>query len=175
MDVDFGSQNTGKQSDFVRSYHELFETYASEQVDLPWFLTPRMEWKRQQLAKRVRSTLAAIIRDTFDNRQTETTKSRSILSLSLQGYVDDLTSQDVDEACDQISTFLFTGHDTTSILLSWMFYELSRAPHAPKTLRSELDDLFGPGEFGRILTPFNHARLTCRYVYPLKRGKECTD
>ncbi|KAI1446943.1 cytochrome P450 [Annulohypoxylon stygium] len=144
MDVDFGSQNTGKQSDFVRSYHELFETYASEQVDLPWFLTPRMEWKRQQLAKRVRSTLAAIIRDTFDNRQTETTKSRSILSLSLQGYVDDLTSQDVDEACDQISTFLFTGHDTTSILLSWMFYELSRAPHAPKTLRSELDDLFGP-------------------------------
>ncbi|KAI0896091.1 cytochrome P450 [Annulohypoxylon nitens] len=111
MDVDFGSQNTGKQSDFVRAYHELFETYASEQVDLPWFLTFRMEWKRRQLAKR---------------------------------YVNDLTPQAVDEACDQISTFLFAGHDSTSILLSWIFYELSRTPHALKTLRSELDDLFGP-------------------------------
>ncbi|KAI2466197.1 cytochrome P450 [Annulohypoxylon bovei var. microspora] len=144
MDVDFGSQNMDKQSDFVRAYHELFETYTSEQVDLPWFFTPRTEWKRRQLAKHVRSTLAAIIRDTFSNRQAETTKSRSILSLSLQGDVDDLTSQAVDEACDQLSTFLFAGHDTTSILLSWMFYELSRTPYALKALRRELNDLFGP-------------------------------
>ncbi|XDG02436.1 hypothetical protein ABKA04_002051 [Annulohypoxylon sp. FPYF3050] len=108
MDVDFRSQNTGKQSDFMRAYHELFETYAME--------TPAARKACEE----------------------------SILSLSLQGYVDDLTPQAVDEACDQISTFLFAGHDTTSILLSWMFYELSRTPHALKTLRSELDDLFGP-------------------------------
>ncbi|KAI1451668.1 cytochrome P450 52A11 [Annulohypoxylon moriforme] len=129
MDVDFGAQNMSKQSDFMHVYHELFETYASEQVDLPWFFTPRTEWKRRRLAKRVRSTLATIIRNTFDNRQTETTKSRSTLSLSLQGDVDGLTPQ--------------AAMTQTSILLSWMFYELSRTPHALKALCHELNDLFG--------------------------------
>lgn len=129
MDFDFGAQNVDQPSDFIRTYRELLRTYTSEQVDLPWFFTPRTEWKHRQLAKRVKSTLRAIVRDAFANRQTETTKFRSILPLTLQD-VNTLTPQAVDEACDQLSTFLFAGHDTTSILPSWMFYELSRAPHA---------------------------------------------
>ncbi|KAI8628839.1 cytochrome P450 [Xylariaceae sp. FL1651] len=32
--------------------------------------------------------------------------------------------------------FLFAGHDTTNILLSWMFYELSHTPHAIQALRN---------------------------------------
>ncbi|KAG8412485.1 hypothetical protein J3459_015949 [Metarhizium acridum] len=39
--------------------------------------------------------------------------------------------------------FLFAGHDTTSTLMSWAFYELSRTPHALRAVRAELDDLFG--------------------------------
>lgn len=114
MDFDFGAQDVHRSSEFIRAYHELFQTYASEQMDLPWYLTPRVEWKRRQLAKRVRSTLEEIVRNTFANRQTQTTKSRSILSLSLQYYANELTAKAVSEACDQLSTL---GHDTTSILL----------------------------------------------------------
>jgi cytochrome P450 len=146
MDTDFGAQNLDQSGEFLQAYHELFQTYTSEQIDLPWFLTPRIEWKRRQLVKRVRSTLEPIVCDAFANRRTETTKSRSILSLSLQDDIDILTRQVINEACDQISTFLFAGHDTTSIMLSWLFYELSRTPNALKSLRDELDDLFGPGE-----------------------------
>ncbi|KAI1074368.1 cytochrome P450 [Whalleya microplaca] len=144
MDFDFGAQNVGEPGEFIRAYHELFQTYTSEQVDLPWYFTPRTEWKRRRLTKRVRNTLGKIVRDAYANRQSETTKSQSILSLSLLNDADTLSTQAVDEACDQLSTFLFAGHDTTSILLSWIFYELSRTPHALKALRDELDHIFGP-------------------------------
>ncbi|GAB1309801.1 Sterigmatocystin biosynthesis P450 monooxygenase stcS [Madurella fahalii] len=145
MDFDFGAQNVDNPSDFIRTYQELFQTYASEQMDLPWFFTPRIEWKRRQLAKRLKNTLRTVVRNAFTNRQTKATKYRSILSLSLQG-VNSLTAQAVDEACDQLSTFLFAGHDTTSILLSWVFYELSRTPQALQAVRDELDELFGPDQ-----------------------------
>ncbi|KAK8042956.1 hypothetical protein PG994_013439 [Apiospora phragmitis] len=39
--------------------------------------------------------------------------------------------------------FLFAGHDATVTLLSWALYELSRTPHALRTVRTELDTLLG--------------------------------
>lgn len=145
MDNDFGAQNNGQPTEFMRTYRELFHSYTSEQMDLPWFFTPRTEWKRRQLAGRIRNTLRSVVHEAFANRKVETNKSRSILSLTLRD-VESLTPQAVDEACDQLNTFLFAGHDTTAILISWMFYELSRTPDALKAVRSELDNLFGPGK-----------------------------
>lgn len=147
MDVDFGAQKIHQRNEFPRIYNELCETYASEQMDVPWFFTPYTEWKRRQLAKRVKKTLTYIVQDAWANRkQQQDAKSRRLLFLCLGDNLTALTRRDTDEACDQLSTFLLAGHDTTSILLSWMFYELSRTPHAMAALRSELDDLFGPGQ-----------------------------
>lgn len=146
MDSDFGAQKNGQPTKFMRTYRELFHTYTSEQMDVPWYFTPCTEWKRRQLANRIRATLRDVVHDAFANRKVETKKSRSILSLTLRD-VDSLTPQAVDEACDQLNTFLFAGHDTTAILISWMFYELSRTPNALKAVRSELDSLFGSGEY----------------------------
>lgn len=146
MDQDFGAQSSGELGGFMSTYHELLGMYTSEQMDLPWFLAPRVEWKKRQLSNRIRATLRKVVHEAFANRAKATRKSRSILSLSLQDVdTDDLPEPAVDEACDQLCSFLFAGHDTTSILISWMFYELSRTPHALQALRSELDDLFGPG------------------------------
>jgi cytochrome P450 len=123
IDVDFGAQNMDQPSELIRAYQKLFQTYANEKLDLPWYFTPRTEWKRRQLARCVRRTLAAIVREAYANRRDRSVKYRSIkyrsiLSLSLQDNADILTTRVVDEACDQISTFLFAGHDTTGILLS---------------------------------------------------------
>ncbi|KAI1825848.1 cytochrome P450 [Xylaria intraflava] len=144
MDVDFGAQKTDQPSEFITAYHELFETYAKEQLDVPWYFAPLTEWKRWRLAKRVRKMLTPIVQDAYAKQKEQGVKSRSILSLSFDDSVNAVTPQVVDEACDQLSTFLFAGHDTTSILLSWLFYELSRTPRAMKALRDELDDVFGP-------------------------------
>lgn len=104
MDGDFGAQKQDQPSEFMRTYHELFHTYTSEQIDLPWFFTPRTEWKRRQLANDIRTTLRAVIYETFANRNVETSRSRSIISLTLRD-VDSLAPQTVDEAYDQLDTF----------------------------------------------------------------------
>jgi cytochrome P450 len=143
MDSDFRAQNGDQPHGFIRAFRDLFETYTSEQIELPWIFAPRVEWTRRRLARQIRSQLKAIVCDAFAN-QAEDTTTRSILSLSFQD-VSTLTTQVVDEACDQLSTFLFAGHDTTSVLLSYMIYELGCTPHALKALRDELDSVFSPG------------------------------
>lgn len=110
----------------MRVSHELIQSFTSEQIDLPWWCTPRLEWKRTRLASQVRSILKTIIRDTYAERN-ENTKPRSVLSMSLQG-VELLSPETLDVTCHQLSSFLFAGHDTTSTTIAWMLYELSRTP-----------------------------------------------
>ncbi|RYO88454.1 hypothetical protein DL762_003748 [Monosporascus cannonballus] len=146
MDLELGAQNleSSDRNEFIRVFRDLIYSYPSEQMNLPSWLVSRTTWKRNRLTKRVKSILKHTIINKYDKLQKEgDIRSRSILSLSLQD-VNPLTPEVVEETCDQISTFLFSGHDTTSILLSWVFYELSRTPHALSAVRAELDKLFGP-------------------------------
>ncbi|KAI2471378.1 cytochrome P450 [Annulohypoxylon bovei var. microspora] len=61
--------------------------------------------------------------------------------------------------------WLTIGHDTTCILLSWAFYELSRTPHALRAIRAELDDLLGTDASpaavrARLLAPLDAVQQT---------------
>lgn len=152
----------------TRDFLALIRTYSDEQIDLPWWFTPRLEWKRGSLAKQVRASLKAIVQDSHAKHNVGTGKPRSILSMSLQG-VDTLSPKFLDTTCDQLSTFLFAGHDTTSTTLAWMLYEVSRTPHALLAVRSELDELFGPDPSpaavaSRLLAPGGEELLN-RMVY----------
>ncbi|KAI1169481.1 cytochrome P450 [Nemania sp. FL0916] len=140
LDIDMGAQSA-QPTDFMRVFHELIQTYADEQITLPWWCTPRLEWRRSRLARRARSTLKSIVYKRHAELA-QAAKSRSILSMSLQG-IEELSPKTVDVTCDQLSTFLFAGHDTTSTTIAWTFYELSRTPHALRAVRAELDDIFG--------------------------------
>ncbi|KAJ6519419.1 cytochrome P450 [Mycena sanguinolenta] len=141
LDFDMNAQ-TNNPTEFMRKYRALIETYITEHLDLPWWCTPLTQWKRRNLSKWVRSSLRGMVRERYSDGLSGAS-SRSILSMSLQG-IDTLTPEVVDVTCDQISSFLFAGHDTTSTLMSWALYELSRTPHALRAIRAELDSLFGP-------------------------------
>lgn len=118
--------------------------YANDRLLLPWYLIPRTHYKRRQLGNQVRRELTTIIQRHFDeSKQDEKrAKGRSILDLSIQDqHV--LTPEFLNEASDQLKTFLFAGHDTTSMVISFAAYELARTPHALQAVRDELDELFG--------------------------------
>ncbi|KAK3373106.1 cytochrome P450 [Lasiosphaeria ovina] len=151
MDVDFDAQHpdTTRQGEFIRLLSEQVHTYGSHNG--PWWLRPRVEWRRYQIDSRLNQILWDMIRQKHAEQQQQqqqqqqqgaSQKSRSVLGLSLQG-VDHLSDALIKDTGDQIRSFLFAGHDTTAILLGWIFYELSRTPAALKAVRDELDDIFG--------------------------------
>ncbi|KAK4031724.1 putative sterigmatocystin biosynthesis P450 monooxygenase stcS [Parachaetomium inaequale] len=161
MDVDFDAQHSDSsgQGEFIKLYDELLKMYGNEDGQLPWWMFPRREWRRYKVGKEIDRRLETMIRAKHAGQQQQQgkNKARDILSLSLQGSKG-LSSELLAETRDQIKTFLFAGHDTTGILLAWLFYELSRSPHVLKAVRDELDNTFGPDPDpaavrGKLLAP----------------------
>ncbi|KAI0109157.1 cytochrome P450 [Nemania sp. FL0031] len=147
MDVDLEAQHLdlSNQGELVRLFSELLAAYSDDKSDYPWWLIPMTEMKRRRLGKRIDALLKAIIHRKFAEQRGKlaaSEKSRSILALSL-GDTECLSPELVNVTCDQLKTFLLAGHDTTSVTLAWVFYELSLNPSALATVRAELDSLLG--------------------------------
>lgn len=122
--------------------------YEDDKLQPPWWLTPLVHLRRRRLGMRISQNLRSIVRRNFDEMRSvdgraSSDSPRSILTLSLQ-ETESLTPQLLEETCDQLKTFLFAGHDTTSTTISCSMYELFRTPRALKAVRDELDTLFGP-------------------------------
>ncbi|KAK2025836.1 cytochrome P450 52A11 [Colletotrichum zoysiae] len=145
MDVDLGAQLPEElQGDFIRSYKELILSYKETPFMSRLWDRPRRNRQRKKLSKSVNIFLEDLIQRRFDEiKRNEGSSSRSILTLSLKD-TEVLTQDIIDYTKDQLKTFMFAGHDTTSILLQWAVYELYRTPRVLKALRAELEGLFGP-------------------------------
>ncbi|KAF4540021.1 Cytochrome P450 [Lasiodiplodia theobromae] len=162
MDVDLNAQlDVSKQSALVRYYRELIHSYTDQTglVGLP--NNPFLTRRRKKLTRAIDEELKAIIsskhaeviaktggQEPLINGNSQVPKNsrpRSVLALSLQAEssTSPLSPLALQTTADTLKTFLFAGHDTTSILLQWAFYELSRTPRALASLRAELDAVFG--------------------------------
>ncbi|RYP80361.1 hypothetical protein DL769_002510 [Monosporascus sp. CRB-8-3] len=144
-DLDAQDYDRSKKGELVDLFETLLDSYNGERHNLPWWLTIQRVRRRAALSNRITSLLRVIVRRKhaeLHEKGKDNTNARSVLSLALQD-ITSLTSSIMDETCDQLRTFLFAGHDTTSILLSWVFYELSRTPHALRAVHAELNNLLG--------------------------------
>ena len=80
-------------------------------------------------------------------------RSRPVIDLALDAYHEEEgakhTMTGIDSvfkrfATDQIKTFMFAGHDTTSSTICYVAYALSEHPDALRKVRQEYDEVFGP-------------------------------
>lgn len=148
LEIDLDSQHIdpSKQSEVIKLFRELLQTYNDDKNNLPWWLAPLTFRKRQQLGKRIDALVKQIIQQKHKESKDQasfTNQSRSIVALSLQD-IETLTPETLSEISDQVRSFLFAGHDSNSSVLQWIFYELSRTPRALKAVRDELDEILGP-------------------------------
>ncbi|KAM7200384.1 putative sterigmatocystin biosynthesis P450 monooxygenase stcS [Naviculisporaceae sp. PSN 640] len=161
MDEDFEAQTEERrgqaQGEFIRLYVDLIHTYDEETRGLPSYMAPRKLLTRRRLGLKIDAILKGLIRHKFEERKRLERKgekgglsSRSVLSLALQD-VNELSDELLSVTVDQVKSFLFAGHDTTSILLTWVIYELSRTPRAAKAVHDELDDIFGSDPDPRVV------------------------
>lgn len=140
MDYNFNAQVPGQQSEILLAFSGIAEQYANRRR------IPGMDWRRERIRRRLASKLDGmlkqIVRDEHARVVSGATEPRSVLALSLQG-AKELTPELLQQTSDNLRVFLFAGHDTTSILLQWAFYELSRSPRQQRAIRAEHDALFG--------------------------------
>lgn len=143
MDVDFGAQrDKAHQGQFIKAYQQLLALFWDDDNPLP---KPIRAARRWWLSRKVDKLLTDMVkRKLADYKQSGAqNKSRSVVSLASQDS-ETITPDLVEMVVDQVKSFVFAGHDTTSILMQWAFYELSRNPRVQQALRSELDTIFGP-------------------------------
>ncbi|KAK8062742.1 cytochrome P450 monooxygenase [Apiospora hydei] len=130
---------------------DMYAQQPGRQHDLlqfPWWMAPLPHLRRYRLGERISQRLREIVRRDFadmkakERNHEDAGRLRTVVALSLQ-HVESLTPDVLEETCDQIKTFFFAGQDTTSAVLIWTIYELSRTPHVLTCVQDELDMLFG--------------------------------
>ncbi|KAF9876540.1 cytochrome p450 [Colletotrichum karsti] len=145
FDMDLNAQIEGKQSKVLTTYRALSHAYIKREVGKHWLRRyfSENERKIRRLDKELDSILKEeIVRQHKAFRAGDVMASRSVAALSLHD-VEKLTPEILQQTSDTCRGFLFAGHDTTSILLQWCFYELHRRPESAKALKEELDEVFG--------------------------------
>ncbi|KAI1842130.1 hypothetical protein JX266_011663 [Neoarthrinium moseri] len=162
FDMDLNAQIPGQQSPLLTTYRELSHAFVKRDNSKHWVRRYFSENERQ--IRKLDNKLDAILKENIKREHAKLTKgdataSRSVAALSLHG-IKKLTPEILQQTSDTCRGFLFAGHDTTSILMQWIFYELHRSPHALKALTEELDSVFGPDTnpstiMARLLAPGN--------------------
>ncbi|KAK4235289.1 cytochrome P450 [Achaetomium macrosporum] len=82
----------------------------------------------------------------LDSRKKHPSSRKDLLSAMLDG-VDPKTGQKLSDSSiiDNLITFLIAGHETTSGLLSFAFYQLLKHPEAYRKAQDEVDNVVGRG------------------------------
>lgn len=141
--LDVNAQSSAP-SQFTREYMELMASYDGILALVPGWMVPFIDNKRRRLEKSIHNVLSEHVRDRFvQEQEVPLHLGHSILSHRLQS-ISSLTTETMNETCDQIKTFLLAGRDTTGITLAWTIYELSRTPGALHAVRVEADAAIGP-------------------------------
>ncbi|KAF2134227.1 cytochrome P450 [Dothidotthia symphoricarpi CBS 119687] len=147
--IDCKAQGDAAQGDeIVRNFRKLIPTYAADNGLNFTFLNVPLQIKRFIYGRQLDSAVKKCISQKFiEIKSTQTTekkstKDRSVLALALHD-VDVLTPYILQSTADQVKSFLFAGHDTTSILLQRLFYALSIHPTCLAKVRAEHDAIFG--------------------------------
>jgi len=137
-----------KAHDIVRHFRTLKALYDQQNgLTASWLNVPK-NIKKYVYSKRLDAAVKKCIQEKYaetqadHNLETRTTKDRSVLALALQD-IEQLTPHILQSTADQVKTFLFAGHDTTSILLQRLFYSLSIHPDCLAKIRAEHDAIFG--------------------------------
>jgi cytochrome P450 len=93
---------------------------------------------------KARDQLQAAFDAEIRRRQDQPAAREDILSMLLDAKYEDGTAIELDHVRDELSTFLFAGHETSAIAMAWAIYHLHRNPETLERLRSELSSQSDP-------------------------------
>jgi cytochrome P450 len=133
---------TSRSIDAAAMFEQALAFYASG-YEYRFIRAPGSPWARLQKASKA---LNGMLYAEISRRRETGERGEDVLSLLLDAQ-DEGGERLADEAIrDEMMTLLFAGHDTTTSTVSFMFYELARAPHLADRLLAEQEALLIDGE-----------------------------
>lgn len=93
---------------------------------------------------KARNQLRLALDNEISRRENEPDQREDILSMLLDAKYEDGSSIELERVRDELGTFLFAGHETSAIAMTWAIYHLYRNPETLQRLRSELSSLTNP-------------------------------
>ncbi|XP_037040611.1 cytochrome P450 4C1-like [Bradysia coprophila] len=72
-----------------------------------------------------------------------------------------ITIQDI---CDEVDTFMFEGHDTTTAALSWTLFLIGSHPHVQEKIFEEMDTIFEGSDRPATLSDLNEMKYLERCI-----------
>jgi cytochrome P450 family 110 len=110
--------------------------FFSRKTHLPFLgLSPWDRWVR------AKKDLFRLLDEVIGKRQQSKTPSDDILSLLCEATYEDGQSITREHIYSELLTFLFAGHETTALSLTWAIYHLHKVDGPLSRLRQELDSL----------------------------------
>ncbi|KAI3530549.1 cytochrome P450 [Colletotrichum filicis] len=115
----------------------------SRRLPLPAMFYSAKDQKFQQDIDTLRTTA----REVLESRKEGKSDRRDLLTAMLEGVDPKTGKKMTDESImDNLITFLIAGHETTSGLLSFAFYQLLKHPEAYRKAQQEVDEVVGKGQ-----------------------------
>ena len=124
-------------TDAAGLFERALSFYASEYTSR-FLRGPGTPWARLRGAAR---RLDGVIYGEIARRRATGERGEDVLSLLLDAHDEEGTSLSDVQVRDEVMTLLFAGHDTTTSTVSFMFYELARAPEIVGRLVAEQDEV----------------------------------
>jgi cytochrome P450/NADPH-cytochrome P450 reductase len=144
MDYRFNSYYSTEMHPFIEAMGD-FLTECGDRARRPGFASifyRQAEYKFAADIERMRKTSD----DVLQARKARPNDRKDLLNAMLKGR-DPKTGQGLSDSSitDNLITFLIAGHETTSGLLSFVFYNLIKNPAAYRKAQAEVDEVIGTG------------------------------
>jgi retinoid hydroxylase len=132
--------DAGTDSDLAEDFETGLGFYGRDYF-LQMLRGPRTPFDRMQEARH--SIDRVIYAEIARRRSNGSQEHPDILTMLMEASDEDGWRFSDEQVRDQLMTLLFAGHDTTTSTITFLFYELARAPHELEKLLAEQDAVLG--------------------------------
>lgn len=130
------------RGEIVRRGAEALNARANSQ-NLSAFLPSWVPTPTNRRIHRSMGELESLIESLIEERRADAGNRDDLLSLLLHAETEDGSTLSEQEVVDQLITFLFAGHETTALALTYAIHSLGHHPEKRRRLREEVTDVTG--------------------------------
>ena len=118
--------------------------HISFRYNVPFYPALKVTTPHNLRVRKAIRTIDQIIYQIIQSRQDHPEETVDLLSLLLQASNEEASSaMTLSQLRDEVLTFFIAGHETTAVLLSWVFYLLVKHPQAEEHLYAEIERVLG--------------------------------